>query len=352
MLFVGTYTARGSEGIYSYRVDPDTGALTLAAVTGGVANPSFLAVDVPRRRLFAVQETGPEGAVFAYHIDAQTGELTPVNQQPSHGAAPCHLSVDSGGRCVLVANYSTGSACVLPVGQDGQLLEASAVVQHAGSGPRTDRQEGPHAHSITLDPHERFALVADLGLDRVMVYAFHAGRGTLTPHAPPWAQVHPAAGPRHLAFHPSGRYVYVINELDSTLTAFAYDAGEGILTPLQTAPTLPGHFDGHSTCADVHVSPSGRFLYGSNRGHDSLVIYAIDASTGLLAYVGHEPTQGRNPRNFAFDPTGRFLLAANQDSDTLVTFRLDPETGKLSPTGHVTHVSMPVCLKFAVFPDE
>ncbi len=346
MLFVGTYTGRGSEGLYAYEMDPRTGALALAAVTSGITNPSFLALDAPRRRLFAVEERGPEGAVVAYRVDPASGELTLLNRQPSHGAAPCHLSVDRTGRCVLVANYGSGTACVLPVAEDGCLLEASAVVRHEGSGPRRDRQEGPHAHSITLDPRERFALVADLGLDRVMVYRFDAAQGTLTPNDPPWVQVHPGAGPRHLAFHPSGRYAYLINELDSTLTAFAYDAEQGALSSLQTVPTLPAGYPGASTCADVHVTPSGRFVYGSNRGHDSLVIHAIDPATGRLTYVGHEPTRGRNPRNFALDPTGTFLLAANQDTDTVVTFRLDAETGRLRPTDQVTHAPTPVCLKF------
>jgi 6-phosphogluconolactonase len=347
VLFVGTYTGRGSVGVYAYHFDPDTAALTLGAVAEGIENPSFLAVDSARGRLFAVEETGPEGAVSAYSYNPESGALTFVNRRPSQGAHPCHLCVDRSGRWVLAANYSSGTACVLPVDQTGRLLDASAVVRHTGSGPHPDRQEGPHAHSITLDPTERFALVADLGLDRVMVYRFDAGAGTLTPAEPPWAQLHPAAGPRHLAFHPTGPFVYVINELDSTLTACAWEAGEGALRPVQTVPTLPPDFAGISHCADVHVSPSGRFVYGSNRGHDSLVIYAVDASTGLLGYVGHEPTQGRNPRNFALDPSGRFLLAANQDTDAIVAFRLDHDTGRLSPTGQVTHTPTPVCLCFA-----
>jgi 6-phosphogluconolactonase len=350
LVYVGTYTAKGSEGIYVYRLDPSSGALTLASVAAGVENPSFLAVDPRGRCLYAVNEVGTfagqaGGAVSAFSIAPRTGALTLLNQQPSHGAAPCYLSVDRTGQFVLVANYMGGNASVLPIEEGGRLGEATDVVQHRGSGVHPRRQEGPHAHSITLDPANRYAFVADLGLDKIMVYRFDLDHGKLRPHDRPWVQVQAGAGPRHFAFHPSGRYAYLINELDSTLTAFAYDATRGMLQELQTLSALPAGYEGTSYCADVHVSPSGQFLYGSNRGHDSIVVLRIDRGTGQLTYAGHEPTGGKNPRNFAIDPSGTFLFAANQDSDTIVAFRIDQRTGQLTPTGQVTRVSMPVCVK-------
>jgi 6-phosphogluconolactonase len=244
-----------------------------------------------------------------------------------------------------VANYAGGSVSVLPIGEDGRLGELTDLVQHHGSSANPQRQKSPHPHSANLDAANRYLFVPDLGLDKIMIYRIDSPRGKLKPNDEPWARVKAGAGPRHFAFHPKGRYAYVINELDSTVTAFAFDETRGTLKEIQTVPTLPDSFTGNSTCADVHVSPSGKFLYGSNRGHDSIVIFAIDEDTGQLTYVEHEPTQGKTPRNFAIDPTGTFLLAANQNSDTVVTFRIDPVTGRLSPTGHVASVPSPVCLK-------
>jgi 6-phosphogluconolactonase len=350
LVFVGTYTERGSEGIYVYRMDGETGALVLAAKATESRNPSFLALDPARRTLYVVEELAPDGTVVAYAIDPGSGKLTFLNRQPTHGGAPCHVAVDRTGRLVLVANYVSGNVCVLPVGEGGRLLPATQVLQHEGAGPNAQRQEGPHAHSVTVSPDNRFAIAADLGTDKLMVYRLDAQAARLTANDPPWAALHPGAGPRHVAFHPSGRFLYAINELDSTLTAFAYDAETGALTELQTVPTLPAGFTGHSTCADVHTDLAGRFLYGSNRGHDSLAIYRIENGSGRLTPIGHEPTQGKNPRNFALDPSGRFLYAADQDSDSIVVFRVDPNTGKLTATGHVTQVSMPVCLRFAITP--
>ena len=349
--YVGTYTRSGeSEGIYVYRLDMASGALTLAGIGGGVVNPSFVALHPQKRYLYAVSEVGefagkPSGAVSAFSIDPQTDGLTFLNQQSSGGTGPCHLSVDATGRFVIAANYSGGSVSILPIQDDGLLGGATDIVQHEGSSVNPKRQAGPHAHSITPDPGNHYAFAPDLGLDKVMIYRLDLAQGKLIPNDTPWAQVAPGAGPRHFAFHPSRRYAYVINELDSTVTAFAYDETRGTLKDIQTLPTLPEGFDGVSHCADIHVSPSGKFLYGSNRGHDSIVIYAIDVETGKLRYVGHEPTQGQNPRGFAIDPTGTFLLAANQNTDTIVTFRMHPETGKLAQTGHVTEVSTPVCVK-------
>jgi 6-phosphogluconolactonase len=351
LVYVGTYTGPKSKGIYVLRMDRASGALTAPEVAAEVANPSFLAVHPSRRFLYAVGEVGSfagrkSGAVSAFAILPESGKLRLLNQQPSGGTGPCHLTVDRSGKNVLVANYGSGSVCVLPLGEDGRLAEPSEVIQHKGSGPDPKRQEGPHAHSINLDPAGRFAFAADLGLDKVLVYRFDAAKGSLAPNEPPAASVAPGAGPRHLAFHPTGRFAYVINEMASTITAFACDADRGILKEIQTVSTLPAGFGGNSSTAEVQVHPSGRFLYGSNRGHDSIAIFAIDAETGKLAATGHQPTQGRSPRNFGIDPGGTYLLAANQGSDTVVVFRIDPKTGELSPAGIKAQVASPVCVKF------
>lgn len=351
LVFVGTYTHGESRGIYTFRFDPVTGALHATGQVAEVEHPSYLAIHPGGRLLYAVNETGqfagnPGGGVSAFAIDAATGALSLLNQERSHGAAPCYVCVDPTGRCVLVANYSSGNVAVLPVEEDGRLAPASQVLQHAGQGPNPARQEGPHAHCITFDRAGRFVFAVDLGVDRVFVYQLDAVRGELRAASHPFAETHPGAGPRHIAFHPDGRFAYVINELDSTLTPFIYHGATGALTPESAVPTLPAGFTGTNHPADVHVHPSGRFLYGSNRGHDSIAIYSIDDATGQPTPLGHQSTQGRNPRGFALDPTGRFLLVANQDTGNIVTFRIDPCTGMLEPTGRETHVPTPVCLKF------
>ncbi|HZG54095.1 MAG TPA: lactonase family protein [Pyrinomonadaceae bacterium] len=349
LLYVGTYTAGKSEGIYVYRMDLSTGALKLS---GSVKanNPSFLAVDERRRYVYAVNEVTdfdgrPSGAVSAFSIDQATGNLRFLNQQPSLGGAPCYVSVARGGRFVLVANYVGGNVSVLPVRHNGQLGKPTDVAQHRGSGANAERQDAPHAHSVVLDQANRFAFAADLGIDRVMVYRFDARRGTITPNKPHWFQSKAGAGPRHFTFHPNGRHAYVINELDSTITALAYEPALGRLTEVHTVSSLPKEFSGANTCADVHLDPSGSFLYGSNRGHDSIVVLKIERDTGRLHYVEHVSTEGKTPRNFTIDPTGGFLLAANQNSDTIVTFRRDAATGRLRPAGHVAEAPSPVCLE-------
>jgi 6-phosphogluconolactonase len=327
-----------------------TGKLTPLGVTADVANPSFLAIHPTRRFLYAVNELyrlkrETTGAVSAFAIEPGAGDLTFLNQQPSGGAGPCHLVVDREGRHVLVANYGGGSVCVLPVGADGRLGAATAFVQHHGQSVHPKRQTAPHAHSINLDPANRFAFAADLGLDKVLVYRFDPAAGTLSANEPPHVSVAPGAGPRHFAFHPNGQYAYVINELDSTVAAFTYDAERAILAPQQTVSTLPKGFAGENYPAEVQVHPSGKFLYGSNRGHDSIAIFSVDPNTGQLRAVGHEPTQGKWPRHFGIDPTGAYLLAANQNSDNVVVFRIEPRTGALSPTGHTVKVPGPACVK-------
>ena len=353
-LFVGTYTRGESKGIYVCEFDRTTGVLTVVGHTAHLPNPSFLSCHPNGRFLYSVSETGsfrgsPSGSVAAFSIDRTSGALTFLNQQLSHGKAPCHLTVDATGSAVLVANYSTGSVAVLPILPDGSLGEASCVVQHRGSSVNERRQKGPHAHSINLGPANQYVFAADLGLDKVMIYRLDPETGKLLEADPPSVSIPPGAGPRHFAIHPGKPYAYVINELDSTLTALAYGVGSGSLRPVQTLSTLPAEFAGRNSCADIHVHPSGAFVYGSNRGHDSIAIFAVDPASGRLTPVGHQPTRGKNPRNFAIDPSGDFLLAANQDSGSIVVFRIDRATGRLSPCGSEAALPFPVCIAFAPF---
>lgn len=349
LLYVGTYTRDKSEGIYIYRMNPANGELKKLSAAKAV-NPSFLAIDQRHRFLYAVGEVNefngkPGGVVTAFAIDQRTGALRQLNQQSSVGGGPCYVTVDPAGKFALVANYGGGSVAVLPIKRDGSLGEAADFVQHTGAGA-TKRQDKPHAHCIVLDAAGRHAFVADLGLDKVMSYRLDHKTGKLTPNAPPFAATKPGAGPRHFTFHPAGEFAYVINELDSTMTGFAYDKRRGALQELQTITTLPADFKGDSFCADVHVHPSGKFLYGSNRGHDSIVAFTIDERTGRLTYLAHEPTQGKWPRNFAIEPSGKYLLVANQNTNSVVTFAIDQASGKLQATGQVTEIPSPVCLKF------
>jgi len=347
-VYVGTYTDGTSRGIYRLTFDAVTGALTEPALAVEARNPSFLALHPAGRFLYAVGEISSfggakTGTVSAFAIDAKTGHLALLSEQPSEGADPCHLVVDRTGRNVLVANYSGGTVAVLRIGADGRLARASSVRTHLGTGPNKSRQEKAHAHGIYLDAAERFALSPDLGADRVFVYRFDAAKGTLEPHGA--APLEPGSGPRHLAFHPSGRFVYVINELLSTVTAFSYDAERGSLAPLQTVSTLPAGFAGESSTAEVAVSPDGRFVYGSNRGDDSLAVFAVDPSSGRLTAKGHAPVGGKTPRHFTIDPSGRFVLAAHQDSGTIAVLRLDPATGMPAPAEATVRVDKPVCLR-------
>lgn len=351
LVYIGTYTSAKSKGIYVCRMDPETGTLSPLQVAAETPSPSFLAFHPNKKFLYAVGETEQfggkkSGSVAAFSIDPGTGKLTAINAQSSGGTGPCHLTVDPTGHDVLVANYNSGSVAVLPIAEDGKLAEPSFVDQHKGTGHDRRRQEGPHAHNIQLDPNGKFVLTTDLGLDKIFVYRLDTAKGTLTPNDPPFGQAEPGAGPRHFAFHPNGRLVYVINELASTVAAYAYDAQRGALTQIQSLSTLPADFKGNNTTAEVQVHPNGKFLYGSNRGHDSIAVFAIDESTGKLTPRGHVSTQGKTPRNFGIDPTGSFLIAANQATDNLVVFRIDPQTGELKPTGSTASVGSPVCVKF------
>ena len=350
-VYLGTYTRRESRGIYVSDLNMTSGALSEPRLAAATDNPTFLAIHPSGRFLYAAGgamriDGKATGLVTAFAMDKTTGKLMQLNRQSSGGRGPCHVVVDANGRCALAANYSSGSIASLPIGPDGKLRPAASVIQHKGSSVNKRRQGGPHAHSINLDRANRFAVAADLGADKLFVYNFDSAKGTLKPHDPPAVKLAPGAGPRHFAFHPSGKFAYVINELDSTITAFAFDAKKGTLAKLPTVSTLPADFKGSNTTAEVQVHPSGKFLYGSNRGHDSLAILVIDSKSGKLTPVGHQPTGGRTPRNFGIDPTGRYILAANQNSNNVVVFQVDQATGKLKPTGSSITVSAPVCVKF------
>jgi 6-phosphogluconolactonase len=353
LFYVGTYTEEGSKskGIYAYRYDAATAEITPLGLAAETTNPSFVAVHPNGRFLYAVNEVsnykGPNsGGVSAFSVDHATGKLTFLNEVPSRGADPCYIIVDQTGKYVLVANYTGGSVAVFPVLADGKLGEASGFVQHTGRGTNPERQEGPHAHSIDLSPDNRFAMVDDLGLDELLVYKFDGAKGSLTPNDPPFAKVDAGAGPRHFVLRPDGKFAYVIAEMGHTVTVFSNDAASGRLQPLQTVTTLPKDFTGRNDDAEIRVHPSGKFLYASNRGDNSIVIYAIDKSKGTLTQVGGIHTGGKEPRSFEIDPTGALLFAANQKSDNIVVFRIDPKTGSLTPTGKVLEVGSPVCVKF------
>lgn len=348
-LYIGTYSDDQHEGIHLLELDAASGELTKIGGTLGVKNPSFLALHPNGHFLYAVCEVDDfdngKGAVAAFAIGPH-GALKALNRQSSGGGGPCHLVVDRAGKNVLAANYGGGSVCVLPINGEGRLVKASSVIQHHGKSVDSGRQEAPHAHSVNLDRDNRFAFVADLGLDQVLVYRFDPAKGTLTANDPPAARVKPGAGPRHFAFHPNGHNAYVINEMACTVTAFRYNPQHGTLEELQTITTLPHEKRDDYSTAEVQVHPSGKFVYGSNRGRNSIAIFTVDEQTGRLTAAGHQATQGKTPRNFGIDPSGKFLLAANQDSDNIVVFKIDASTGQLTPTGHEIKVPKPVCVKF------
>lgn len=348
-VYLGTYTGgkSPSKGIYVARLDVRTGELAQPELAAEVTNPSFVALHPNGRFLYAVGEMGGQkgGAVSAFAIDPASGRLTLLNQVSSRGSGPCHLNVDKTGRYVVAVNYGSGSTTAIAIQPDGRLGESTAFIQHSGSSVNPKRQQGPHAHSVNFSPDNRFAVVADLGLDQVLVYRFDAAKGTLEPNQPPYAKVAAGSGPRHFAFHPNGRFGYVINELASTVTAFAWDARRGALSEIQTISTLPKDFSGENYCAEVVAHPSGRFLYGSNRGHDSIAVFSIDRQ-GKLALIEHVPTQGKFPRNFAIEPGGAYMLVANQNSNNVVVFRIDSKTGRLSATGKQVSVGAPVCVRY------
>jgi 6-phosphogluconolactonase len=350
MLYIGTYTDARSKGIYGYRFQPDTGKATLVGLMAETECPSFLVVHPNGRFLFAANEVstyeGRNGYVSTFSIEKGTGQLELSNRVSSEGATPCHIAIDKTGKWLLTANYGSGSVAVFPIGENGKLAKASVVLRHKGSSVDPRRQDGPHAHSVNFSPDNRFLLVSDLGIDKLMLYRFDAVKGTVKQNDPPFIKMNSGAGPRHLAFHPNGHWVYQINELNSTITALNYNRDLGNLSEVGTVSTLPAGFSGKNTAAEIWVHPDGKFVYGSNRGHDSIAVFAVKGKTGMLESVEYIPTQGRTPRHFAIDPTGGYLFAANQNSDGIALFRIDRKTGRLNFTGTVLQVPVPVCVVF------
>ena len=370
ILYVGTYTGPQSEGIYAYGYDAVSGKLTPLGVAAETSNPSFLAVDSTRKFLYAVNEGHDykgenSGGVTAFSIDdRKTGKLTELNEVSSHGADPCYISFDRTGKYALVANYSGGTVAVFPLASDGRIGEASSVVKDAGTlGPNKARQEAPHAHFIEASAHNRFAYVSDLGLDQVLIYKFDSAKGTLTvggppvvagaspsPEGPPAkdffsATLAPGTGPRHVAFSADGKFMYVLGELDSTVTVFANDAKETYRS-IQKISALPAGFSGSNKAAEIAIHPSGKFLYTSNRGDDSIAVFTIHRATGKLTFLQRISSGGNAPRHFTIDPTGTRLFAANQDSGNIVEYDINATTGRLKPVGEVGKVASAVCLVF------
>lgn len=351
IVYVGAYTDHGGKGIYAYHFDPATGGLEAMGLQAEAANPSWVTVSSNQKYLYAVSEIGDyqgkkSGGVLAYQLDKSSAKLSLLNEVASMGAGPCHLSIDKTGKFVMVANYDSGSVAVFPIHSDGGLGEASAFVQHSGSGTDPKRQEGPHAHFIETSPDNSYALAADLGLDEVLVSHFDAQKGALTPNDPPYAKVRGGSGPRHFTFHPNGHYLYLLSEMASTVTVFAYDPAAGTLKEKQTISALPKSFSGPSDAAEIQIDAAGKFLYASNRGSDSITVFAVNGQKGTLRVVQNISSGGKTPRYFTLDPTGRFLLAANQESDNIVTFTVDRRSGKLAKVSQVEKISAPVCLSF------
>jgi 6-phosphogluconolactonase len=347
LAFVGTYTNKtDSKGIYAYEFDAETGKLSLKGVAAETPDPSFVVIHPNGKYAYAANETDNKSMVTAFAIDAKSAKLTQLNQLPALGESPCHFSFDKTGKYLFVANYSSGSIAVFPILADGRLGEHTAMFRHKGTGPNKKRQEGPHAHWIEASPDNEFVLVADLGLDEIVSYRFDAAKGTLTPNDPAFAKLAPGAGPRHGVFSQNGRFFYVVNELNATVTAFAYDPRKGTLKDFQVVSTLPKGFRGRNDDAEIAMHPDGKWLFASNRGHDTIAVFAVDPSSGMLRPAGEFPTGGKEPRHFAIDPTGRFLLAENQLSNSVVVFRIDPATGALTQASKTDGVPSPVCLAF------
>jgi 6-phosphogluconolactonase len=352
LVYIGTYTQPNkSQGIYLLHIDPATGALGEPQLAGKTISPSFLALHPNHKYLYAVNEVAnfqgkKSGAVSAFSIDPGTGKLIFLNDQPSGGEGPCYVGVDHTGKVALVANYNSGSVASYPLDENGKLKEAATIEQHAGKGSDPQRQEGPHAHCFDVDPGNHFALANDLGLDKIFVYRLDTSSGKVTPNTPPTAALPAGSGPRHLTFSRDGRYIYCINEIASTVTVFQYDGGKGTLQMLETISTLPADFHGSNTTAEIIMHPSGKFLYGSNRGHDSIAIFRVDPTSGKLTAAGHESTRGKTPRGFNIDPSGQFLIAANQNTDNVVSFRIDQNSGMLKSTGSSVKVGSPVHVIF------
>jgi 6-phosphogluconolactonase len=332
--YIGTYTSDTSQGIYQSSLDLGSGTVGPTNLAGAAANPSYVVLHPSGNFLYAVnEETG--GYVVAFSVNRTNGTLTQLNQQPSQGDSPCHLAIDSAGRNVMVANYASGSVTVFPIQTNGQLGAATAHIQHPGSSP--------HAHCSVFDASNQYVLVCDLGLDRIFCYQFNSLQGTLATNSIPWTSVTTGAGPRHLAFDPQFRRAYVLCQLNSTIVSFNYDSTNGVLNPFQTNSSLPSGWTGDNAAAEIAVHPSGRFLYASNRGFNSIAVFAIDPATGLLTPV-QQQSVGTTPRQFAIDPTGAFCIVADQDSNDIRIYAVDLQTGLLTPNGQMLYVSQPVCI--------
>jgi len=349
--YVGNYGTGQEGGIYFCRLQLITGEMIIRGNISGIDNPSFLSMDASNQYLIAVNEVSeingnPGGSVSSFKIDPENGSLTFINMQSTLGESPCHITIDRTGKFILIANYSGGNIIVFPILQDCMIGKNVEFIQHKGKSIIPDRQENPHPHSIILSPDNRYAFVPDLGLDKILIYRFDQKTGKLRSSDIPYISLKPGAGPRHFTFSRDGKFAYVINELDSTVTAFRYYPDKGKLKEIQTITTLPGDFTGISYCADIHIHPNNHFLYGSNRGHNSIITFSIDPSKGKLKLKGFTETLGDFPRNFAIDPSGQYLLAANQRSDNIFSFRIKPETGELTPTGYKIEIPKPVCIKF------
>ena len=349
LAYFGTYTKgdNAGKGIYVYRFDAGTGKMTEIGLAAEVANPSFIAIHPNNKYLYAVTEDASgEGGVSAFEIDHATGKLKELNQVSSQGAGPCHVNVDATGRMLAIANYWGGTTASFPVREDGTLGEATSVLPHQGSSVNESRQKEPHPHSVNFSPDNRFVITADLGTDELYVYQADPATARISPNNPPTTKVKPGGGPRHFTFHPSGKFCYAINEMGNTVTAFMWDAQRGTMEEAQMISTLPEGFTETNHTAEVLTHPSGKFLYGSNRGHNSIAVFSIDPATGKLTTIERISTQGETPRNFNLDPTGTYLFAENQDTHTVVTLSIDQQTGRLTPTGQVLNIPRPVCLRW------
>jgi len=345
LVYFGTYTNGTSKGIYGYRFQPASGNLVPLGLVAASPNPSFLVAHPNGRWVYAANEQ-QSGTVSAFSVDRQTGKLTLLNTVDSRGSSPCHVSLDRTGRFLFVANYGSGSSATLPILADGRLGPVVGFAQHQGSSINPERQKGPHAHYIAVSPDNKVVVTADLGLDQVLEYRFDAAKGTITPNNPPFASLKPGSGPRHLAFHPNGKYVYVNGEMSSTLSSFSYDAATGVMKEMQTVSTLPAGFSQTTSTAEIQIDRAGRFVYVSNRGHDSIAIFGVDAAKGTVTPAGHASTNGKTPRYFTLDPTGNYLFAGNQNSDSVVVFKVDSKTGQLAPAKTLTDIPQPVSMVF------
>ena len=346
-LLVGTYTSEKSEGIYVYKFNVKSGEFELESTAKGLKNPSYLVVSPDEKYVYSAGEIDKNGAVYAFAFDKKMGNLKQLSTQSSNGNYPCFVDIDKTGKWVFAGNYGAGNLTVLPVEGNGGLGKPTQTIQHEGKSVNPDRQEGPHVHSVNVAPNNVDVFVPDLGLDKIFTYSLDAKTGKLTAGNPAFTKVQDGSGPRHFSVHPNGKFAYVIQEISGDVTAFDYK--KGALTAIQTISAKPAGFTGDFNCADIHISPDGKFLYGSNRVHDSLVIYSIDTKTGKLTYVAHQSVMGKKPRNFMIDPTGSFVLVANQDSDNIIIFKRDMKTGMLTSTGKEIAVPNPVCLKMVSF---